>query len=248
MLSLEIENPDRANALTPAILDDLARACSPAEVGDARAIILSGAGERHFSSGVDLSPVEPDHLPAYMQREEARLGTAAAALEASPVPVIASIDGAAFGGALELAAACDWRVARPAARLGMPAGRIGVAYSLGGLRRFVSLMGPARARRLFLSAATLTAEDGLTLGLVDELAPPDGSARDAAWAAADGVAACSPAAVAAMRSAIAALVPDPPDHAEEEAAAARAAVFASEDFREGLAAFRDKRTAEFTGD
>ena len=245
VVTLKIDNAARANALTPAILDDLIAACAPARVGDARAMVLAGAGSRHFSSGVDLSTAPIADLPALIQREEARLGRAAAAIESCIVPVIAAVGGAAWGGALELAAACDWRVADPRARFGMPAARIGVAYSFEGLRRFVRLLGPARARRLFLSAATLGGEEALALGLVDHLVAEGAEALDAAQEAARDVAACAPASVAAMRATIATLEPPPPDVARRRAAAARAAIFASDDLREGLAAFREKRPARF---
>lgn len=245
MLTLEIDNPARANALTATILDDLILALSPPEIGAVRAAVLIGVGERHFSSGVDLSSVDAEGLPDHIRGEEARLGRAAAAIEESPVPVLAAVNGAAFGGALELAAACDWRISCPAARLGMPAVRIGVAYSFTGLERFVRLLGAARTRRLFFSAEPVGGEEGFALGLVDQLVS-DGDVARAAREAAEQVAAASPMAIRATRAALSSFgsVVDR-DNAVRRADLARAEVFASDDFREGLAAFREKRSTRF---
>ena len=163
------------------------------------------------------------------------------------MPVIGVLNGAAFGGALELAIACDWRVARRGARLGMPAARIGVVYAADGLRRFVAAMGSARTRRLFLTGAPLDADEAFDLGLVDQVVEPE-ELWETVHSVARAVASAAPLAVAGTRAIIAALTERAPwEEVEETASRARARAFSSEDFREGLAAFRDKRPPDFGG-
>lgn len=247
VLIARIANEARANALDDAVLDALVSLLEGPRAAAARVVLLAGAGERHFSSGLDLAERTADELVAYLQEGERRLGRAARAIAACPRPVVAVLNGAAFGGALELAIACDWRIARRGARLGMPAARIGVVYAADGLRRFVAVMGPARTRRLFLTGAPVEADEAFALGLVDQVVDGEGL-WDAARAAAADVAAAAPLAVAGTRAIIGTLTDRAPwEEVEETASRARTRAFVSNDFREGLAAFRDKRAPGFSG-
>ena len=170
-LILRMSNPGRANALDEAILDALAsllHAPPPA----ARAVLLGGDGDRHFSAGLDVGG-EGDPIER-MRAGERRLGAAVAAVADCPIPVIGVVNGAAAGGALELAIACDWRIAGAGARLAMPATRFGVVYTADGLRRFVAAMGPGRTRRMFLTGAPIEADEALAVGLVDHVVEPAG--------------------------------------------------------------------------
>jgi len=239
---LRIANPQRANALDGTMLDALVETLAGA--GAARAVLLAGAGDRHFSAGLDLADRGPEELAGDLVDGERRLGRAARAIAECPRPVIAVINGAVFGGALELAIACDWRLAVRGARLGMPAARIGVVYAADGLRRFVAALGPARARRIFLTGQPLDAQEAYELGLVDQLAEP-GELWDVAHAAARDVATAAPLAVAGTRAVVRAMEEGDGAAAERLAAEWRNRAFASADLREGLAAFRDKRPPEF---
>jgi enoyl-CoA hydratase/carnithine racemase len=245
-LILRMSNPGRANALDEAILDALAsllHAPPPA----ARAVLLGGDGDRHFSAGLDLAGRPAGELAGALREGERRLGAAAAAVADCPVPVIGVLNGAAFGGALELAIACDWRIAAAGAPMGMPAARIGVVYAAEGLRRFVAAMGPGGARRLFLTGVPLRAEEALAAGLVDQVAEPAALWGAARMAAAE-VAAGAPLAIAGTRAVVRALSDgSPPADVEETARRWRARAFASDDLREGLAAFEDRRPPGFTG-
>ncbi len=245
-LILRISHPGRANAVDEPILDaltSLLQAPPPA----ARAILLGGEGERHFSAGLDLAGRPAAELAAHLREGERRLGAAAAAIADCPVPVVAVLNGAAFGGALELAIACDWRIARAGARLGMPAARLGVVYAPEGLRRFAAVMGPGQARRLFLTGVPVEADEALTMGLVEQVVEPEGLWA-AARAAAAEVAAAAPLAVAGTRAIVRALADgSAPADVEEVARSWRERAFASDDFAEGLAAFRDKRPPGFRG-
>jgi enoyl-CoA hydratase/carnithine racemase len=246
-LHARIANEARANALDEAILDDLVSLLEGPRAAAARVVLLAGAGDRHFSAGLDLGDRPADELPAFLQEGERRLGRAVAAVAACPVPVIGVLNGAAFGGALEIAIACDWRIARRGARLGMPAARLGVVYAPEGLRRFVAAMGPARTRRLFLTGTPVDADEALRIGLVDEVVPEEGL-WDAARGAAAEVARAAPVAVAGTRAIVRALEDGAPaDAVAETAAGWRARAFGSDDLREGLRAFRERRPPGFRG-
>ena len=246
-LIVRIANESRANALDDPILDALVSLLQGPRAEAARVVLLAGTGERHFSAGLDLGERTADELVAYLQQGERRLGRAARAIAGCPRPVVGVLNGAAFGGALELAIACDWRIARRGARLGMPAARIGVVYAADGLRRFVAAMGPARTRRLFLTGTPIDADEALSLGLVDQVVEPE-ALWDTARAVAVEVASASPFAVSGTRAIIATLTERAPwEEVEETASQARSRAFDSDDFREGLAAFRDKRPPDFGG-
>lgn len=238
-LVLRVHNPARANALTPAMLTALTRVVSDPP-DDVRSLVLTGSGERHFCSGLDLSGAEGAALQARLREGEGLLRRATAAVAECRLPVVAGVNGAAFGGGLELAVACDWRVAADSARLGMPAARLGVVYAPEGLLRFVDCMGPARARMLFLTGRPVTAARALELGLVDDVWPAGELAARMADVAAD-IAAAAPGAVASTRSAITllhgALMPE----AAQDVERLRAAAYASPEFAEGLAAASERR-------
>lgn len=245
-LIVRIANPERANALDAAILDALASLLH-APPASARAVLLGGDGDRHFSAGLDLADVAGEDLAGHLRDGERRLGAAAAAVAECPVPVIGVLNGAAFGGALELAMACDWRIAAAGARMGMPAARIGVVYSADGLRRFVAAMGPGCARRLFLTGTPVEADEALGMGLVEQVVEPAGLWA-AARAAAAEVAAGAPFAVAGTRAIVRALSDGtPPAEVEEVARRWRERAFASQDVGEGLRAFRERRPPRFGG-
>ena len=246
-LIVRIANESRANALDDAILDALVSLLEGPRAAAARVVILAGAGVRHFSAGLDLGERTADELVSYLQQGERRLGRAARAIASCPSPVVGVLNGAAFGGALELAIACDWRIARRGARLGMPTARIGVVYAADGLRRFVAAMGPARTRRLFLTGIPVDADEAYALGLVDQVVEAE-DLWATVGAVAAGVAASAPLAVSGTRAIIATLTERAPwEEVEETASQARSRAFGSDDFREGLAAFRDKRPPEFGG-
>ena len=243
VLTLTLENPSRANALTDRMLEDLAAAAAEPPPGT-RAILLRGTGSRHFSSGVDLGG---DPTPARLRESEGRLRSAVEALRESPVPVIAALNGSAYGGALEVAMACDWRVAARGIEVAMPPGRLGVVYSLRGLRLFVAAIGPARTAELFLTGTPMDAERALAIGLVNALFAPD-ELLPRAREAARRVAAAAPIAVQGTVALIRALGQAPVSEGVHESAEAwRARAYASADLAEGLAAFRERRAPRFTG-
>lgn len=238
-LVVRFHNPQRANAVDPAMLAELTRQVSEPPA-DARVIILTGAGERHFCSGLDLADADGDALAQRVRDGEHALRRAVAAIAESPVPVVAVVNGAAYGGGLELAISCDWRIAVDNARFAMPAARLGVVYAPEGMRRFLECCGPARTRQLFLTGRPVDAQRALAIGLVDEVVSAD--ERDAAVAdTIRDITAAAPGAVKATRSAVAALAGALYPEAVQDVERMRAAAYASPEFTEALAAFRERR-------
>src|SRR3954464_2946279 len=181
VVRLTISNPAKRNALDQEILDSLASVLPGL---DARCLLLTGAGTI-FSAGYDIGDLAPDRLAEEAAELVAHPFQAALeALDAVAPPVVAAVNGHAIGGGLELALACDLRVAAEGARLGMPPARLGLVYSHTGLRRFLDAIGGARPRELFPPARLVDAGEALGWGLVNEVVPRDDvAARGVALAA-----------------------------------------------------------------
>ena len=239
---LTLRRPDKLNALDRAMIDALADAARAIDVArDVRVAVLSGEGKA-FSAGGDIAAW--GGLPALdMWRDWTRAGHRAfEALARLRVPLIAALSGHAFGGGLELAACADLRIAAPAIKLGLPETGLGMAPGWSGTQRLVRRFGAQVVRRMSLTGRLFTAEEGLALGLVDEIAP-DALAR-ANEIAAD-VASRGPVAVQIVKAMINAAEGEDRDLAVEGLAGALTAM--TEDLAEGVAAFKAKRAPAFSG-
>ena len=242
-----IANESRANSLDDPMLDALVTALSADALDGARAVVLTGAGDRNFSGGVDLQARDGAALTDAVRTGERLLGRAADAVEDCPVPVIAALNGNAFGGALEIAMAADWRLATRGARLGMPPARLGWVYAAPGLRRFVRAIGAPATRELFLTGRPIDAEAARRIGLVNRVVDRL-ELHALAMADARAIAANGPIAVAGMRAIIRAIEGGhDPARADAVADEWRDRAFASDDIAEGLGAFREKRDPDFRG-
>jgi enoyl-CoA hydratase/carnithine racemase len=244
VVRLTISNPAKRNALDREILDSLASVLPGLE---ARCIVLTGAGSI-FSAGYDIGDLAPERLAEEAAELVAHPFQAALeALDAVAPPVVAAVNGHAIGGGLELALACDLRVAAAGCRLGMPPARLGLVYSYTGLRRFLDAIGGARTRELFLTARLITGEEALGWGLVNEVVERDDvGARGVALAA--EIAALSPLSVRGNKRVLNALLAAPLDpDVMAELDALREAAFRSEDFAEGVRAFAEKREPRWRG-
>ncbi len=237
--TITIERPDKRNMLEAAdlvrfhaLLDDVDGA------SEVRALVVTGAGEKAFSAGFAHGDVATtDWRDNPIERLTNRL-------EDVRVPTVCALNGSVYGGAADLALACDFRVGVAGMRLAMPAARLGVFYNVSGIRRFAARLGPGPARRLLLADQTMDAEELLRIGYLDWLEPREAfQARvDALVEALAGVA---PAAVQGMKRALVEIQRGALD--EGRAAQEILACFASADIKEGLAAFAERRKPKFTG-
>jgi enoyl-CoA hydratase/carnithine racemase len=243
---LTISNPAKRGALDHAILDAFA---TTLPLLDARCVIITGEGDT-FSAGYDIGDL-PDSVFADEAEKLIAHPFAAAldAIEAYPYPTVAALNGHTIGGGLEIALSCDLRIALGTIALGMPPAKLGLVYSHTGIRKFIDAIGAPRTRELFLVGGRIDARTARSWGLVNSLAEPDRLAEEA-LALATEIAANAPLAqlgnkrvIRAVLDAEAKLDAD----VEAELIELRRACFSSEDFREGVRAFAEKRPPQWRG-
>jgi enoyl-CoA hydratase len=241
-----INRPKALNALSPDVVAELESTFSKIAQSPAiRGVILTGAGDKSFIAGADIasmSRLSPIEARAWGQRGQQLLFK----MENLGKPVIAAVNGYALGGGLEIAMACDFIVAAPEAKLGQPEVLLGVIPGFGGTQRLARLVGAAKAKQLCMTGEQITAEEGYRLGLVAELAPR-----------ADLLRRCEeilrkilqngPVAVRLAKEVINRGVNMDLESAAALELAAFAICFSTDDQKEGMKAFLEKRKASFTG-
>src|SRR5690349_7007550 len=169
---ITLDRPEALNALSFGQLHDLSRLIDSIGDGDARALLVTGAGDRAFSAGADIKELMGRTLVE--QRSGAMLGQSVLAkLDQLSMPSIALINGYAFGGGLELALACTFRLATPGAKLGFPEIKLGLIPGYGGTQRLPRLIGEARATELILTGRTVDAAEAERIGLVNRVVDGD---------------------------------------------------------------------------
>ena len=243
---LVIANPERRGALDHEILDTLA-----ATVGelDARCLVIAGSGQM-FSAGYDIGNLDEG---SFEQRAEKLVAhpfhAAIEALEAYDYPVVGQINGHAIGGGLELALTCDIRVAARGVKLGMPPAKLGLIYSHTGLKKFIEVCGVANTNELFYLGRNVDADRGERMGLVNEVVDPDDLDARVLELATE-IAANAPLSLSGNKRIIRTLRELPsalPEDVEQELVELRESCFRSEDFREGVRAFAEKRAPRWQG-
>ncbi len=241
-----LNRPEKLNALSRETIRALSETFKSFENDtELRAVILTGAGDRAFSAGTDLS--ELIHVGADEAEKIAEGGQQLCnQIEHSPVPVIAAINGIAAGGGCELALACHLRIATTNARFSLPETKLGIIPGYGGTQRLTRELGRARALELILTSGIINAEDALRLGLVNRVVP-SAELLPAAEALAGEIAQLAPLAIRACLKAV--VVGTELPLAEGLALEAKlfASLFATEDMREGTRAFLEKRKPVFKG-
>jgi enoyl-CoA hydratase len=240
-----IAREEKRNALSSAVRRELISAIEALAADDGvRVIVLTGAGAKAFVAGADIAEFA-DRTP--LQQRETMTGRRMFDVVAGcPKPTIAMINGFALGGGCELALACDMRVAADTAKLGQPEVNLGIIPGGGGTQRLPRLVGTGQAMRLVLSGDLVDAAEALRIGLVD-LVVPAAELREATLALAARIAARSPVAVRAAKAAVRAAAEMPLSAGLAYETELFVTCFGSDDRREGVRAFLEKRAPGFTG-
>jgi enoyl-CoA hydratase/carnithine racemase len=242
------DNPEKRNALSAAIRDALPGVLRDLQGrDDVRVVVLTGAGDKAFVSGADISEfgdqrTSPEARAAY-DAKAADAGRAWAELEK---PIIAMIRGFCIGGGLLTALQADIRIASDDAQLGVPAARLGLGYGFGGVEQLVQLVGPSWASEILFSARRLDAGTAERIGLVNRVTSPE-ALHDEVWSLAESIRDNAPLTVKALKAAIRETRRPPDKRDLDRVSALVEACFRSEDYKEGQAAFMEKRRPRFTG-
>jgi enoyl-CoA hydratase/carnithine racemase len=242
--TIRLSRPAEHNRLEPADLRVLTKMFG--ELGDnpdARVLVITGLG-RSFSSGFhigalgeDKSGNKPDYDPNAFEKM-------VDALENLTIPTIAALNGGVYGGSTDLALACDFRIGVEGMRMFMPAARLGIVYYESGMRRYVSRLGLNNAKRLFMTAEPVEADGMLAMGYLDEIVPKD-ELENRVDTLASQLASNAPLAVSGMKKALNAIAHGTFDRTAHDAV--RSMCGASEDHKEGLKAWAEKRKPVFQG-
>jgi enoyl-CoA hydratase/carnithine racemase len=241
---LTISNPERRGALDHEILDALAE---HARTLDARCLVIRGSGHV-FSAGYDIGNLSEQEFEESAQQLVAHpFHEALEALEAYRYPVVAGINGHAIGGGLELALTCDIRIAANGANVGMPPAKLGLIYSHTGLAKFIDVCGPANTAELFFLGRTVDAERAREMGLVNRVVEPE-QLDEQVLDLAGEIASNAPLSLAGNKRMIRELrALRLPAELERTLVELRELCFASDDFREGVSAFAEKRKPQWRG-
>lgn len=230
------------NALNARLLGDLARALDEVERGTARALLITGSGEKAFCAGADIkeltgrTPLEHKEAMAFGQRVFAQL----AGLR---VPSVAIVNGYAFGGGLELALACTFRLATPTAKMGLPEVKLGLIPGYGGTQRLPRIVGEARALELIMTGRIVSAEEAERIGLVHRVVA--GDPLEGGTAFARTFSGYSLPVLACARSAITRALDTPVSEGSRIEADLSAIAYQLRDAHEGMQAFVEKRKPHF---
>ncbi len=237
--------PQARNAMTFAMYDALVRICEAVEADeDIRVLVLRGAGDKAFVAGTDISQfqafTDPQHALDYEERMDGVIGR----LESLGRPTIAMIRGYAVGGGASIALACDLRFGTPDARIGVPIARtLGNCLSMNGYARLVDLIGPARTKEVLFTAKLVETEDARAMGLLNEIVAPE-ALEDRVREVAEGIAGNAPLTIQVSKEAIRrVLLHRRPARSDDLVLKA----YMSEDFREGVSAFLEKRKPVWKG-
>jgi len=246
---LTISNPERRNALDHEILDAIAEVLPQLNRGiENRCVLITGAPPL-FSAGYDIAGI-PDQ--SFERDAEALVAhpfhAAMEAIAKHPWPTVAAINGHCLGGGLELAITCDLRICAAGAKLGMPPAKLGLIYGHTGLRKFLDVLGLARTKELFLTGRNLDAIRADEIGLVNEVVAAE-DLESEALALAAAIAENAPLSMRGNKQAIDLLneVAELTEQQEAGLVALRESCFESEDFREGIRAFGEKRRPQWKG-
>ncbi len=241
-----LNRPEARNALTFAMYDRLAEICANVpDDGSLKAIVVTGAGEKAFAAGTDMTQFRAFNEPQDALDYEHRMDKVFGAVEACPVPTIAAISGACTGGGAGIAAACDLRIATADLKFGFPIARtLGNTLSIANLSRLAALIGPGRVKEVIFTARLVGADEAHALGLISEILPDHDALIARATALADQLAGHAPLTLSTTKEALRRLRVS---GAEADDRDLIIKAYISEDFREGMEAFLGKRKPAWKG-
>jgi len=242
---LRLKRPSKLNAITVAILDGLEECLDELDRGRARSLVIIGEGERAFSSGTDLS--ESVGLGADANRAKVkRARSLFLRLHRSPTTSIAALNGLAYGGGLELALACTFRIAAPDARMALPEIKLGVLPAYGGTQLLPAVIGAPRALDMMLTGRSVSTDEALAMGLINRVATDGATLLDEALSFAGEITTHSQYAIERIRRCVAASSSQVTEEALEVEGQAFHEMMESSDAMEGIQAFFEKRKPIFT--
>jgi len=241
-----LNRPDKLNALNYEMLDLLEKALNELGSDDGvRCILVRGVGNRAFSAGADVSWLS-ELAPEEAKRASEKGHMVIKKIMELPKPIIAVVNGYALGGGCELALACDFRIASKKAKFSQPEVRLGLIPGWGGTQLLPRLVGPAKAREMIMFGEMLDAEEAYRIGLVDRVVPHE-SLDEEAVKVARALASGPPMALAAAKSLVSLSLQKTIEEGLREEAVKFSNLFSTEDFREGVSAFMEKRKPQFKG-
>jgi enoyl-CoA hydratase/carnithine racemase len=245
---ITFNQPEKRNAMSVEMWQGLAEILDDFAADErVRVVIMQGAGGKAFVSGADISQFEKRRANADAQAAYAAVTAGGRAkLAGFAKPLIASIQGFCLGGGLAIAMEADLRIASRGSEFGIPAARLGIAYTLDGLRTLVQLVGPAHARMILYTARRIKADEAARIGLINQ-AVAEEELADTVLDIARTIAENAPLSVAANKLCIDTILQDPGDRDLEALARAARTCLDSADYREGRTAFMEKRKPQFTG-
>jgi enoyl-CoA hydratase len=243
---ITFNRPQARNALTFRMYERLAEICREAEDDSSlRVLVLTGAGEKAFAAGTDISEFKSFSSAEDALDYEARMDRVLNALESSRVPTIAAIAGACTGGGATIAACCDLRIGAANARFGIPIGRtLGNCLSMSNFARLAALLGPARVKDIIFTARLIDAKEACAIGLLSEVLPDYGELQRRTEELARTVASQAPLTLRVTKEALRRIKEK---MSPEEDRNLILMCYMSRDFREGMDAFLNKRTPNWTG-
>lgn len=245
---LVFNNPEKRNAVSLEMWQAAERVIEDFAADDTvRVVVLSGAGEKAFVSGADVSKFEDERATAEaVSHYNATTARFYDTLESFPKPTIAMITGSCVGGGVALALCCDLRFCGESSRFSIPAARLGVGYGFKGLKRLVDVVGPAFAKEMFFTARLFSAAEAYEMRLVNRVLPDDRVEAHVVDTA-RGITENAPLTVASVKAVIGEVVKDPDARDLERCEVMVRACFESQDYIEGRRAFLEKRTPRFIG-
>ena len=245
---LTFDNPARRNAISVEMWRAIPDAFDAFEADAAvRVVVLRGAGDKAFVSGLDISQFEDEFASSSAAAGlEALSARANERIRGSPRPTIAMIHGFCIGAGVQIAASCDLRIAADSATLAITAARLGLGYPVASLQRLIALVGPAGVKEIFFTGRQFSAAEASAMGLVNRVVPA-AELEGAVRACCETIAANAPLTIAAVKQTVDALVRKPSASELDACERVMKACFDSADYAEGRRAFREKRRPVFTG-